>query len=425
MTQSKEILQTQFAQRLAQDKKDLEDFLSTAEDRFAINPKDVPAMIWGNTYWDFMPADDRDRILAGMFRHTLTRAQTHMPIYQSSDAFKKIKPADFATMADLLELPFLSKDGENGFRAKVFTKPELLRPTDITATLTPYLSGGTGIDEETEGKATPTWISENDLDLESRALAFRCFLPGGFNTETKIMNIYNLAHKGGEEIRRAVSVHIGVHTNIPRRPEENIHLVLANIKKYRINTIAAVPASPTTRSGAPKGGAVSFQSIYSESPKIFGTKYETGEEGEGLVDTAFVTGFALTKEIIKIAERNGMRLFTTWGASEAIPGATSTVIGPEERLCKYNSQHLTYGPHMLTVVDVKGDKPRFCRPGEEGLLLVTTIAREGTIFVNYMIGDKAKIEAEQCPCGRTTPIISGIRREDNKAEFASGGCRYV
>jgi hypothetical protein len=68
--------------------------------------------------------------------------------------------------------------------------------------------------------------------------------------------------------------------------------------------------------------------------------------------------------------------------------------------------------------------PRPAQVGEEGLLLVNTIARDGTIFINYAIGDKARVIATSCPCGRTTPIIGEIRREDNPTELA-GGCRYA
>ncbi|MEK6823270.1 MAG: hypothetical protein AABY13_05550, partial [Nanoarchaeota archaeon] len=313
-----------------------------------------------------------------------------------------------------VNVPLLVKDGKHGFREKVRRMPTLLRPDDMPITMSPYLSGGTGIDEQTVGKSTPTWISERDLDTESRALAFRCFVPGGFHSQMRFMNFYNLAHKGGEEIRRAMN-HLGVETFVPRRPEDSMESCLHYMETFGVNAIAAVPQSPRDRKGAPKGGAVSFEDMYMARASLFG--------GDAQVTNAFVTGFALPESVIRLAERNDLRLFTTWGASEAIPGYTSTVLGPPTRVCKHNNQHLLHFPHFLSVVDTH--RNRFCKPGEEGLLLVTTIARDGTLFINYAIGDKATVISNECDCGRTTPVIGNIRREDNPTELSEGGCRFA
>lgn len=384
------------------------------QDESDVDPLSLPPEAWGSTAWEFMDPTRRDKMLAGMFRRTLARAMQVMPIYQTSAGYNNVKPSAFDSMGDLAELPLLVKDGDHGFREAVRTDPSLLRPTDIKVSMTPYLSGGTGIDETTAGKPTPTWISMDDLDLESRALASRCFVPGGFHACMRVMNFYNLAHKGGQEIMMALH-HLGVVTVMPRRPEDSLEQCVDYMTRFNINGVMAVPKSPKDRNGAPKGGSVSFESLYLANAGLFGA--------DALVKNAFVTGFQIPGYVEQLAEQKGIRMFTTWGASEAIPGATSTVLGPQERVCKFNSMHLTYFPHYLSVMNLA--QGRACRPGEEGLLLVTTIARQGTIWINYVIGDKATVISDACPCGRTTPVIGDIRRVDNPSELALGGCRFA
>ena len=408
-------LMQDFELRKERDECRLAEILESYPDSHNIDPDTLPSETWGLVAWDFMDPEDRDKILAGMFRQTLKRAKATMPIYAQSRAYGDVYPGSFESMDQLVELPVLVKDGEEGFRQKVRKNPLLLKPTDKSVLMTPYLSGGTGIDSETVGKSTPTWITEQDLERESLALALRCFIPGGLSKKMKFMNLYNLAHKGGEEIRRAVT-HLDAEVFLPRRPEDSIDHCLEYMSVFGITAIAAVPQSPKDSKSAPKGGAISFEELYARKAELFGSK--------GTVKNAFVTGFAIPESVIRLADRNSLRLFTTWGSSEAIPGATSTVLGPSTRLCKYNNQHVLPFPHYLSVVEMS-KQPRLCKPGEQGLLLLTTIARDGTLFVNYAIGDRATVVAYTCDCGRTTPVIGKIHRGDNLAELAGGGCRYA
>jgi|GEM_PF-1213259 len=414
-------LTKQFDALVRQDREKLSAFLKDQGDPHNIDPLTVPAEIWGNTAWDYMSPMDRNSILGGMMRHTLGRAREVMPIYAESEGYKSVGASEFRSMSDLLLVPLLVKDGKHGFRFRVLNDPDLLKPTDVkSSTLVLYLSGGTGINDQTVHKSTPTLVTEYDLQLESAALGARCFIPGSFNRGTRLMNFYNLAHKGGEEIKRAAEF-IGVEGIMLRRPEDTAEHCLTYMQKYKVNTLAAVPAPPPAvkhgpmDKGAPKGGGVSFEELYYRDANVIKEQ----------ISTAFVTGFALPKDVIGLAEKHDINLFTTWGASEAIPGATSTVLGPATRTCKYNSQHLLWGPHYLSVIDTSGGGPRLCKPGEDGLLSLTTIARQGTMFINYLIGDKAKVVSYDCSCGRTTPVIGNIRREDDPAALAAGGCRYT
>ncbi|MBW3022178.1 hypothetical protein KY328_04595 [Candidatus Woesearchaeota archaeon] len=386
-----------FLERLKADKQRLENLLTN-------DSLKIPGEAWENVSWEFMDPQKRDEILARMFQHTLARAKSQMSIYENADF---MDPKDFKSMEQLVELPLLVKDGSHGFRLRVLENPELLRPKDATNAVA-YFSGGT------KGQSTPTYITPYDLDIEGRALAWRCFVPGALHQGMDFYNFYNPTHKGGRLIEDALKC-LGARTLMTRRPEDGLDICVDKIKAYGVNAVAAVQPPISQSETIKKGSGVSFLNLFEQDPTLWGR--------EGIIKYAFITGYKLPEEVIELSKDIGLHLFTTWGASEAIPGATSTVLGPETRKCKYNNQHLTYGPHVLSVVKIDEDKPRLAKVGEEGLLLVTTIAREGTIYINYAIGDKATVVADKCDCGRTTPIITNIHRADPK-ELEGGGCRY-
>ena len=315
-------------------------------------------------------------------------------------------------MDDLAGFPMLVKDGEHGFRWRALEDPFILAPTDAestSTTLTVYKSGGTGINEATEGKATPTFLSDRDMKMEANASMTRLLMPIGFHPGMRVMNLYSVEHKGGVMLNIAFHT-LGVGLLHPRRQTEDLNVIVNDIERYGIDAIAVVPGTAQTAKtgqGPAKGGGITFQSIYGRNRDLFGPK----------VHTAFITGYAIPEEVVALAERlrerYNMRVSSGWGASEAHPGGVSPVFGSEERICRYNSQHLIQGPHHLGVVDISSGTPRPVGVGEEGLL-----------FANYVIGDKVKLDSLDCACGRTTPVISKIRREDNERELVSGGCAY-
>ena len=64
------------------------------------------------------------------------------------------------------------------------------------------------------------------------------------------------------------------------------------------------------------------------------------------------------------------------------------------------------------------------KKGETGLLVYTTIAREGTIYIRYAPGDEATLikNESECTCGIKTEIISDIKRIDSPNDIISTGC---
>ena len=413
-----------FNKILREDESKLKEYLQLVREPNDLDPRKIPIEIAANTYWDFMDAKKRDEILFGMFCHVLKRA-TSTPVYEVI----KMPASEIKTRADLLKIPPLTKDGFGnvpGFREQVAERGEqILMPTDVPKeNLKAWLSGGT------KGKQTPTYLTDWDLEVESAVLARRCFLAGGFEPGESLLTFYNPLHKGGQAIIRAGKMlSMDVYVKSPAGARQNfydearkldVHVLetvedcLQAVREKKISTIAAVqPEVKKTEEDGRKG--ISFISLYDKAPELFGK--------DRIVKCAFITGYQIPEQAQEIISETGMQGSTTWGASEGLPGATSTV-GLETRLCKFNKQHITYLPHFVMLANVNQDSNyslAAAKPGKSGIFLLTTLARKGTPLINYAIGDVAKLNPGKCECGRTSEIIYDIERAIDRASLV-GGC---
>ena len=59
----------------------------------------------------------------------------------------------------------------------------------------------------------------------------------------------------------------------------------------------------------------------------------------------------------------------------------------------------------LRVLDADGEP---AGPGELGEVVISNLVNHGTVLLNYRLGDLAAWSAEPCPCGRRTPLLSGV-----------------
>ena len=73
--------------------------------------------------------------------------------------------------------------------------------------------------------------------------------------------------------------------------------------------------------------------------------------------------------------------------------------------------HVSVDQVALRVVDAAG---RDAAPGAPGDVVVSGLVNRATVLLNYRLGDRATLAAEPCPCGRTLPLLDSIdgRSED-------------
>lgn len=382
------------------------DFKEKCLNRYYETPFEIPDSYWGFHEWDKLGEDEVMEMLFPFIKFQLKRAKNSMAIY--SEAYKDIDIDNITSMDDFNDyIPLLVKDStiENiGFRDKVREDPYVLRPSDVKDSMYIYKSGGT------KGVATPTFLTKNDLMRESHSFA-RSFYYEGIRPGDVALSTYNPTHKGGEAIKEGLMLN-GV-TFIPRRTNETAEDIIKVIEDYNVNVLLTVQGDVGKGENESKGGGVDFMSLVEAGQDVL----------EKNIKTLFLGGYKLVDEAIAWADTFDKPLVNAYGACEALVLATNT---PDNgvNLCKHNHFHLIYGPHYVEIVRYENGKLVQCKKGETGMVAITTIAREGTIYIRYLIGDQATVvnDEGECACGINTKIISNISRIDNPQDLISSGC---
>lgn len=141
---------------------------------------------------------------------------------------------------------------------------------------------------------------------------------------------------------------------------------------------------------------------------------------EGLkVEKIFYAGEHLYDE-----ERRYLR--ETLGATVIASGGYGAV---DTGLMGYQCPHTHGGVHhvladhtYLEFVDPETFRP--VAPGEEGLILVTSLDRTLQPIIRYNIGDMGRLLPEPCPCGRNAPRFELLRRGDDVLRIGYANVTY-
>jgi len=96
------------------------------------------------------------------------------------------------------------------------------------------------------------------------------------------------------------------------------------------------------------------------------------------------------------------RIEAAWGA-RCFDHAGATEVGPWGYECAQQAGlHLNEGMFIFEVID-----PESGAPSEEGELVVTNLGRTGSPVIRYRTGDRVRLSAAPCPCGRTYRRLDG------------------
>lgn len=96
-----------------------------------------------------------------------------------------------------------------------------------------------------------------------------------------------------------------------------------------------------------------------------------------------------------LAETFRTRVFNEYGCGE---------LGTVAHECEHGRLHLNAENMIVEVFD--GNSP--CGPGRMGELVITELNNVAMPLVRYRTGDYAAFAAEECPCGRTLPVIDRL-----------------
>jgi phenylacetate-CoA ligase len=136
---------------------------------------------------------------------------------------------------------------------------------------------------------------------------------------------------------------------------------------------------------------------------LAGAVAEAGIEAGSLSLRAGFFGAEPWSEALRaqLESRLGIRAMDTYGLTEVLgPGVAFEC--EEHRGLHVNEDHFIAEVIDPVTLAVK-------RPGEEGELVLTTIAKEGFPLVRYRTGDLTALDPSPCPCGRTLARLARIQ----------------
>ena len=373
-----------------------------ANDKYS-SPLQIPIDIWQNPSWELLKKNELEELLLPFLKFTLKRAVNTMSIYKTI-----AKSAKIDSFNDFNSIPILVKDSTNvniGFRSKITLDPYIMLPTDVNNAVQIYKSGGT------KGVATPTFITKLDREIESAAFA-RAFRYAGFTSSDRVLSTYNPTHKGGEEAKEAI-IKLG-STYMPRRLTDSADDVIKEIEQYNINAIITAQGPNYNEDKTVKGGGINLLALIESGHDVI----------EEHIEKIVLGGYNITEEIINWSKSFDIPVASLLGSSEAIPQAGSTILPNSTYECQLNNMHVFNGPHYIEIVKEEDNEIVPVKKGEKGLLIFTTIARDGTIYLRYAPGDEATLIKEEadCSCGLKSKIISNINRIDSPNDIISTGC---
>ncbi|SDZ76480.1 phenylacetate-CoA ligase [Desulfuromusa kysingii] len=304
-----------------------------------------------------------------LLQNHLTYLQKASPYYQELFQRCNFLAAEFASLADLAQLPLTSKADLGEFNRKFLAVPEQ-QVVDICQT-----SGTTG---------EPVTIWQTDSDLERLARNEQiAFTAAGIVSSDRVLIgaaldrvfMAGLAYFLG--LRRIGATAIRAGSGQPA-------LVAELIRQQRPNVLVGVP---------------SLLLMIAQQFR------ESGEDPAELgIEKVICIGEPVRNDDLSLSPL-GETLQQSWSA-QILGTYASTELATAFADCPAGC-----GGHLLpelVVVEIINDQGSPVAAGEAGEVVVTPLGVEGTPLLRYRTGDIARLHVEPCLCGRQTPRLGPI-----------------
>lgn len=389
--------------------------------------RQIPTGAFALHGWDLLSEERQFAMTLPFLRQQVARAKASMrDIYGASLA--AIDPAALIDEDAWHRVPVLMKDdapefGIKGFRQVANDRPTVMKPTDLKHSSIPFGSGGS------MGKYTSTFVTLLDREREIHGFG-RSMKYFGVTQGDAALYTYNTTHKGGQWIQESLMA-LGADT-VVRRSDEGPERVLQNMVDYKVNVLVTVQQPYEAMQNQAKAAGVNLHSLIEtslENPEKYAGVLVPDENGRKQVEFIFLGGFEIVPYAQQLAKDylNDTPIATCLGSSEAIPQACSVNprLAPSGD-CHLNNLHLLQGPHFVEIVKQSGDAWVPVAKGEEGLLVYTSWARDGTLWIRYAPGDVATkmLDDGECSCGIQSPVITNVHRKDaaERGALLVNGC---
>jgi phenylacetate-coenzyme A ligase PaaK-like adenylate-forming protein len=327
---------------------------------------------------------------AGAFAEMMDLVAGRHPYYRRLLESLHLARADFGSLADLAKLPVTTKAAytrePESFLLATEGLPEEMRIVWDTM----YTTGSTS------GRPTPFISTSYDfyriLELQRNMLRLR-----GVTERDSIANLFPVTRAPhGAWIRvlhAAASLNIPVVSAMPGNPSPYFELgnaldeVVRVVERHRATVLWGVP---------------SYIHRVVERAAELGADFSP-------VRLVFVTGEALSE-----AARGALlgALHRTGAARAAVSisyGSTEMQGGLVE--CAPGTGYHNPAPDQFLIEVVDRDTHAPLPDGEPGLVLLTHLARRGTVLLRYALGDISVLSRERCPhCGASTERLMSLPR---------------
>ena len=321
-------------------------------------------------YWnpqvERMPVDELKELQEQKLKELVHYVYQHSPFYRKKFDDAGVKPEDIKTLDDVKKLPFTYKqDLRDTYPTGMFCVPneQLVRF---------HVSSGT------TGKPTIVGYTKNDIDQWSLSLARALTSIGvGRGDVLQISYGYGLftgglgMHYGAEEAGATVLPTSAGNT------EKQLELM----QDLGTTVLACTPSYMLFMNEAAKQAGISLKDD---------TKLRVGVLGAEPWSEEMRT---------RIEESSGIKAYDIFGTSE--------LSGPLFTECTYQDGiHIWADQFLVEIIDPKTGEP--LPDGEQGELVITTLAKEALPLIRYKIGDLTVKTSEVCKCGRTHPRIMRV-----------------
>ncbi len=315
-----------------------------------------------------MPKEALEALQLKRLQNMVERVYNLVPFYKQKLDENRVKPEDIKSLDDLKRLPFTTKqDLRDNYPFGMFTLP-------LEQIVRVHASSGT------TGKPTVVGYSKRDIDVWSELMA-RSFAASGVGRGDIIQNAYGYglftgglgAHYGGEKLGATVIPISGGNT------KKQIMIM----KDFQSTVLTATP---------------SYVLYLAETLKDMGITKDDLSLKVGIL------GAEPWSEEMRnsIEEKLGIDAIDIYGLSE--------IMGPGVAIeCKEAKHGLHIWEDAFIPEIIDPETGEVLKDGEEGELVITTIAKDAMPLVRYRTRDITRLIKEPCICGRTHRRIERIK----------------
>ncbi len=315
-----------------------------------------------------MPREALEALQLKRLQNMVERVYNLVPFYKKQLEEQNVKPEDIKSLDDLKRLPFTSKqDLRDNYPFGMFTLP-------MEQIVRVHASSGT------TGKPTVVGYSRRDIEIWSELMA-RSFAAAGVGRGDVIQNAYGYglftgglgAHYGGEKLGATVIPISGGNTKK--------QIMIMN--DFKSTVLTATPSYTLYLSEAIKDMNLDKSDLHLKvgilGAEPWSEKMRTAIEDKLDIDAIDIYGL-------------------------------SEIMGPGVAIeCKEakHGLHIWEDAFIPEIIDPEtGD---VLEDGEEGELVITTIAKDAMPLIRYRTRDITRIIKDPCICGRTHRRIERIK----------------